>query len=241
MAPRLVLVHGFTQTGRSWAPLLPRLGARLDVRTPDVPGHGARSQVQATMWEAADLLAAECGEGRWLGYSMGGRLALHVALAHPALVERLVLVGTTAGIDDPRDRAERRRLDDERAARLERDGLDAFLAEWLAAPLFATLDPASAGMDARRENTAAGLAASLRLAGTGAQEPLWARLGELAMPVLCVAGGRDERFATLAGRMAAAIGPNAVVATVPGAGHAAHLERPVAFLAAVLPFLLEDG
>jgi len=238
MAPRLALLHGFTQTGRSWAPLLPALATRFDVCTPDIPGHGARAAVRAGMWEAADLLSGECGAGRWLGYSMGGRLALHVALARPALVERLVLVGATAGLDDSAARAERRRADEEGAARLERDGLDAFLAEWLAGPLFASLDPTAAGMEARRENTAAGLAASLRLAGTGAQEPLWDRLGQLAMPVLCVAGERDERFAALAGRMAASIGPNAGVALVPGAGHAAHLERPDAFLAAVLPFLL---
>ncbi len=125
------------------------------------------------------------------------------------------------------------------AADLERDGLAPFLARWLALPLFAGLPPEAAGLEDRRANAVAGLASSLRLAGTATIEPpWWDHLGRLAMPVLVLAGEHDAKFAALGARLAAAIGANASFATVPGAGHAAHLERPDAFLALVEPFLL---
>src|SRR3954447_4092268 len=164
---RLVLVHGFTQTGRSWDPRVPGLQqAGHEVVTPDVPaGLG--------LWEAADALASSSGRGTWIGYSMGGRLALHVALARPDVVEGLVLVGATAGIDDPIDRAARVESDNGQAALIERIGVDAFLERWLAQPLLASLPTDAAGLDARRANSAATLAAHLRLLGTGAQERLW--------------------------------------------------------------------
>ena len=239
--PRLVLVHGFTQTSRSWGPVLAALAARHQVVAVDAPGHGRSASYRAGMWEAARLLGEAGGTGAWLGYSMGGRLCLHLALAAPYLVRRLVLVSTTAGIDDPEERAARRRDDEARAAAVERDGVDAFLEQWLAQPLFAGLPPEAAGVEERRANTAAGLAASLRLNGTGAQEPLWDRLPALAMPVLVVAGERDGRFVELGRRLVAGIGARAELAMVEGAGHAAHLERPEAFLRAVEPFLGAGG
>jgi pimeloyl-ACP methyl ester carboxylesterase len=137
------------------------------------------------------------------------------------------------------ERAARRAADEALARDLERDGVAAFLDRWLAGPLFATLPAGRAGRAERLGNSAAGLAAALRLLGTGAQEPLWARLPELAAPVLLVAGELDGKFAGLAGRMAAAVGPNARVALVPGAGHAAHLEQPERFGDLVERFLEE--
>jgi 2-succinyl-6-hydroxy-2,4-cyclohexadiene-1-carboxylate synthase len=137
------------------------------------------------------------------------------------------------------ERAARRTADEALAAALERDGLDAFLGQWLAQPLFASLSAEAADLDDRRRNTAAGLASSLRLAGTGTQEALWDRLGTLTMPVLVLAGERDDRFAALGRRMADAIGTNATFAVVPVAGHAAHLEEPRAFLALLRPWLAQ--
>jgi 2-succinyl-6-hydroxy-2,4-cyclohexadiene-1-carboxylate synthase len=236
---RLALLHGFTQTGRSWAPLLPALGRHFEVLTPDLPGHGARTGIRADLWEAARLVGEECGPGGYVGYSMGGRVALHLALARPELVERLVLVSTTAGIEDGAERAARREHDEALARSLETDGLDVFLERWLDQPLFAGLPPEAAGLDARRENTAEGLAASLRLMGTATQDPLWRRLDELTMPVLVVAGERDDRFAEQAVHLGGWIGPTAELVLVPDAGHACHLERPDAFLELVLPFLEE--
>ena len=203
----------------------------------DAPGHGRQTAVDASLWQAADLIAAEGGRADYLGYSMGGRIALHVALAHPGLVRRLVLVSTTPGIEDLQTRAERRRADDAQADELERDGdVAAFLDRWLAGPLFASLPRDQAGLDARLTNTAAGLASSLRRAGTGTQDNLWPRLAELAVPVLVVAGSDDPKYAAIAERMTAAIA-DARLALIPAAGHAAHLEQPEAFVEVVRLFL----
>jgi 2-succinyl-6-hydroxy-2,4-cyclohexadiene-1-carboxylate synthase len=174
-----------------------------------------------------------------VGYSLGGRVCLRLALDRPDLVGALVLVGASPGIADAGERAERRAADQALAGELERDGVAAFLDRWLAGPLFATLPAERAGRAERLGNGATGLGAALRLLGVGAQEPLWARLPELAAPVLLVAGELDGKFAGLAGRMAAAVGPNARVALVPGAGHAAHLEQPERFGDLVERFLEE--
>jgi len=168
---------------------------------------------------------------------MGGRYALHVALRHPHLVHRLVLVSATGGIDHPQDRAARRRADEALAARVEAEGVAAFVTWWLERPLFATLPPEAAALDSRLGGTAAGLAASLRLAGTGTQEPLWPHLSQLTMPVLVVAGSEDDAYLGHGRRLVAGIGRTATLAVVPGAGHACHLERPDAFLGIIRPFL----
>jgi 2-succinyl-6-hydroxy-2,4-cyclohexadiene-1-carboxylate synthase len=198
--------------------------------------------VEADLWQTADLLAAAVpGPAAWAGYSMGGRIALHVALAHPELVERLVLISTTAGIEQQAERRARRSADEELAARLERQGVDEFLSEWLAQPLFATLAVERAGLEARLGNTPAGLASSLRLAGVGSQAPLWDRLGELGahgLPVLLLAGSMDERYCAHARRMAEAIGPTARVSLIADAGHACHLERPQEVAATIQEFCL---
>ena len=235
----LVLVHGFTQTSRSWARLVPRLtDAGHRTIAVDAPAHGRSNEHRVNLEGGGDLLVeVAAGPAAYVGYSMGGRLALHAAVRHPDAVTALVLVGATAGLDTDDERRARRDADETLARDLERDGLDAFLERWLANPLFATLPPDAAGVDDRRTNTVDGLAASLRLTGTGTQRPLWGDLADLAMPVLLVAGERDEKFTALAHRLEAAWGGPATVRIIEGAGHACHLERPDAFLDAVLPFL----
>lgn len=239
--PRLVLLHGFTQSGHAWGPVGDALAGRYQVLALDAPGHGRSASVTADLPGGADLMArtvgAVGGAGAWLGYSMGGRYALHVALRHPGLVERLVLVSATAGIDDPDERAARRRSDEALAVRLEGEGLEPFVRWWLDQPLFRSLPPAGRQLEGRLGGTAAGLAASLRLAGTGTQEPLWERLGDLRMPVLVVCGALDHKYAALGRRLVEAIGAGASLEVLPGAGHACHLERPDAFLAAVTSWL----
>jgi 2-succinyl-6-hydroxy-2,4-cyclohexadiene-1-carboxylate synthase len=222
---RLLLVHGFTQTCRSWRLLLPRLADAHEVISVDAPGHGRSHHDEADLPTGATLLAEVGGRATYIGYSMGGRLALHVAVGHPQFVERLVLIGATAGIEDDDERARRRRSDGVLAAHLERVGVDAFLDEWIAQPLFAGLDPVAADLDDRRRNRVDGLAASLRHAGTGAQEPLWHRLGGITCPVLMMVGEHDDKFREIAERMAALL-PDASVAVVAGAGHSVHLEQP---------------
>ena len=224
--PRLVVVHGFTQTGRSWEAFAASLAGDHEVVSVDAPGHGGSAGVRADLVDGAELLGDAGGRATYVGYSMGGRLCLHLAIGRPDLVERLVLVSATAGLDDAGERAARRRADEQLAATIERDGLDAFLERWVTQPLFATLpDP---GLEDRRRNTPAGLATSLRLAGTGTQQPLWDRLGELTMPVLLVAGALDAKFVAVAARMAALL-PAATLEVVADAGHTVHLEHPAAF------------
>jgi 2-succinyl-6-hydroxy-2,4-cyclohexadiene-1-carboxylate synthase len=236
---RVVLVHGFTQTLAAWEPVAARLRARRRLLLVDLPGHGGSAGVPAGFEEAAGLLGACGGRAAYVGYSLGGRLCLRLALDRPDLVRALVLLGASPGIADPAARAERAAADEALAAGIERDGVAGFLDRWLAGPLFATLPPERAGRAARLANTPEGLAAALRRLGVGAQEPLWERLAGLRCPTLLLAGALDARFAAAAEQMAGAIGPAARVALVPGAGHAAHLERPAEVAALLEGFLAE--
>jgi 2-succinyl-6-hydroxy-2,4-cyclohexadiene-1-carboxylate synthase len=235
--PRIVLVHGFTQTRECWGPVADDFTVDHEVVRVDAPGHGRSGHEDADLWSGAHLLGDTGGEAVYVGYSMGGRLCLHLALDRPELVRGLVLIGATAGIDDDDERAERARRDDEMAGQITQLGLDAFLDKWLAQPLFAGLGPYDDCRAARLENKAERLAASLRHAGTGHQDPLWLRLGRLEMPVLCLAGHDDRKFRDEAARMSAAIGGNATARWVPGAGHTAHLEQPDAFVEIVREWL----
>ncbi len=239
--PRLVLVHGFAQTRDCWGVVGADLATDHEVVRLDAPGHGRSATFHAGIRTGARLIADQGGTATYLGYSMGGRFALHVALANPELVRGLVLIGATAGLEDPVERSQRQAQDEAMAQRVEREGIEAFLDAWLAQPLFAGLGPDVQFLEARKENTVDGLAESLRQAGTGAQDPTWHRLDRLDLPVLCVAGADDTKFAALAERLVSSIGANATLALVPGAGHAAHLEQPDAFLAVLRPWLATHG
>jgi 2-succinyl-6-hydroxy-2,4-cyclohexadiene-1-carboxylate synthase len=236
-SPRVVLVHGFTQTLAAWGPVGERLARRWEVVRLDLPGHGGSGGVWVGFAVAAGRVGEAGGPAVYCGYSLGGRLCLRLALDRPDLVRGLVLVGASPGIADPGARAGRRAADEALAGRIERQGVAAFLDRWLAGPLFTTLPAEAAGRADRLANTAQGLAYALRRLGTGAQEPLWDRLPTLRPPTLLVAGALDARFAAVAAEMAAAIGPRARVALVPGAGHAVHLERPAELAALVEQFL----
>ncbi len=239
MAQRFVLAHGFTQTARSWdtiTGLLDPSKPDIEVVAVDLPGHGdAAPPNDVDLWSSADRLVSAGGIGTYVGYSMGGRVALHAALAHPDQVERLVIIGATAGIDDDHERAERRGADDRLADHIEAVGVDVFIDEWLANPLFAGLTDASAMRSDRLRNTAAGLAASLRATGTGTQEPLWNRLGEIGAPVLVLVGEHDHKFTAVGRRLADRL-TTASLVVVPGAGHSVHLEQPEATARAIMDF-----
>lgn len=242
--PPVVLVHGFTQNGASLAPLAALLSDGHEVLLPDLPGHGDSPLPTGDIWSAAEQLGESCGRATYVGYSLGGRICLHLALSSPERVEKLVLVSTTAGIEDADERAEREKADEALAERLETGGdagLSHFLDEWLAGPLFAHLDDETAGKASRLNNTAAGLAASLRHDGTGRQQPLWERLGELTMPVVVIAGEEDSAYAQAAQRLASAIGANALFLLVPETGHSVLLERPEAVARLVADFVAGEG
>lgn len=235
---RIVLVHGFTQTMRSWDRLAELLSETYQVVRVDLPGHGGSDAIDLSFEETAEALGEAGGAATYVGYSLGGRLCLRLAVDHPELVQSLVLVGASPGLADAGEREARRAADEALAADIERMGTAAFLDRWLAQPLFATLSLQPEDLESRRANSPAGLAGALRRLGAGAQEPLWDRLAEVKMPVLAVTGEDDVKFSRLAEDMAAAIGVNAQAVALAGAGHAAHLERPVSFHRLLTAFLL---
>jgi 2-succinyl-6-hydroxy-2,4-cyclohexadiene-1-carboxylate synthase len=172
---------------------------------------------------------------------MGARLALGCAVRHPGSVASLVLLGGRAGIADPIERAARCREDAVLAARIESVGVERFVDEWLAQPMFASLRQRGARFlaEQRRQrlgNSARGLADCLRRLGPGAQPPLFDALPRVDVPVLLVAGELDRKFVSLAHDLAGRL-PRAEIREVAGAGHAAHLEQPEAFVHAVQDFL----
>ena len=232
-APRMVFVHGFTQTGNSWKSIAEhfvRTGHQCVVL--DLPGHGGSGHLRADLRRTADMVASVGGQGVYVGYSLGARVALHVALLYPHEVDAVALIGANPGIDSDTERALRREADDRLAAHIEDVGLEQFLGEWTAQPLFGALTPEQVDQADRLRNTVEGLASSLRHAGTGTQMPLWSRLRELSMPVLAMAGADDHKFSAIAQQLAEAA-PDGRVAVVPGAAHAAHLQQPGVVIEAI--------
>lgn len=224
--PVLVWLHGFTQTKDSGHTFRSILAGTHELLTIDLPGHGENSSISASLDETADLLARALPSEPFAlgGYSMGGRVALHFAMRHRERLSSLVLLSATLGIRDDGERTARRDRDNALAERVELIGVQAFLDEWLAQPMFATLpdDPLER---AARSRDARGLANSLRYAGTGTQVWLGEKVTSLAVPTLIVAGANDPKFVGEAHLLNDVL-KNATTSLVPHAGHAAHLERP---------------
>jgi len=252
--PALVLLHGFTGSVETWRPHLASLGAHRQTIAVDLLGHGGsdspadpeRYRIERC---TADLLALldQLGVERAavLGYSMGTRVALHLAVTAPDRVRRLILESGSPGLADPAERAARVRADAALADRIEQEGVWAFVRDWEQLPLFASQArlPAEvrAGLRAQRlRNNPVGLANSLRGMGAGRPEPLWDRLGALQIPTLLLVGELDGKYRGLAQQMAGLL-PAARVAVIPNAGHAVHLEQPDAFDAAVVEYLAGSG
>ena len=225
---RIVLVHGFTQTASTWDEVAGQLADEAEVVRVDLPGHGGSADERLGFEETAAALGACGGRATYVGYSMGGRLCLRLALDRPDLVTALVLLGASPGVADPAERAERRRSEKRLAADILDSGDVEFLVGALAQPAFETVRPRATDLQVRRTNPPQGLAAALDALGTGSQTPLWDRLPKLTMPTLLVAGGRDAKFVDIARRMDAVTGPNVRTAFVPESGHAVHLDQPEA-------------
>ena len=225
------MLHGFSGTRHAWDAVAAQLSPQRYLPLAlDLPGHGdLAAQAAPISFQTCVAGVLERAPERFAlcGYSLGGRVALHVALAAPERITRLVLVSTSAGIEDPVERGERRAADRLLAEQLETIPFEQFIERWRTQPLFAQ-DPPDVGELARedqRRNRPLALAAVLRGIGTGEMAPLWGRLAELKMPATVVAGERDVKFRALAQRMVAALA-QAELSIVPG-GHGLPLESPI--------------
>jgi len=236
----VTLLHGFTQNGRSWLEIISRMPAGWMWIVPDLRGHGetrARPGAPCSMDACtADLVMLLDHLGvpatHLVGYSMGGRLALHVAARRPERILSLLTIGAHAGLEEEA-REGRRRGDEGLAERIEQDGLEAFVNYWGALPLFAGLERRGPAFVAqvraeRLTNHVAGLACSLRGMGAGAMDPLWDDLAGVTFRCTFVAGQLDHGYVATARRLASTV-PHGRVEVVPRAGHTVHLERPDAF------------
>lgn len=236
MSAGLVLLHGFTHTGASWGRVAAALPERYRPLAPDLRGHGSASSARPVTLPAVigDLAAVTPERFTLAGYSMGGRIALHVARALPQRVGALVLIGASPGLAGAAEREERRAADGALADEIEAASLETFARRWAQTPVLAGLpDAVAAEVHAdRTRSTPEGLAAALRGLGTGTLPSLWEQLGEIAVPVSLIAGERDAKFRGIAERMATGL-PDARVSVAPGAGHAVHLEAP-GFVAAAI-------
>lgn len=214
----------------------------------DLPGHGTHDEGLGQGFTLDDAIAvvdeatATIGQYDLIGYSMGGRIALHVALARSHRVRRLVLESASPGLSSYRERAERREADEQLASMIEREGIVHFVNWWETIPVLASQRelPVEVSDRVRRlriENDAAALACSLRGLGTGALPSLWDRLESVACPTLLMVGATDTKFVRVAEEMATSI-PDASLAKFQGVGHAVHLEAPNMWLRSVVPFLI---
>ncbi len=246
----VLLLHGFTGRSGSWAPIVGALAERFRVITPDLIGHGATEAPEdAARYgidrAVEDLVALLDGQGlaavHWIGYSMGARLALHAALKHPSRVSTLTLESGSPGLATQAEREARVAADWALADRIEREGIEAFVAYWESLPLFASQaqlpnDVRARLHAARLRNNPRGLANSLRGMGTGAQPSNWKALDAFKRPTHLLVGALDVKFVAIAEQMRARL-PRARCTVVPDAGHTVHLEQPAAWCAAVLPAL----
>lgn len=246
--PTLLFLHGFMGSGRDWVETAAALTDHRCILV-DLPGHGRSAGCPAGLYPmpqaALALLAVLDGlkVGRCVpvGYSMGGRLALCLALTHPDRCRAVVVESGSPGLASERAREGRREWDESRASELERQGLEAFLEDWYRQPLFHSIrrDEArfAALMERRRHNDPAGLARSLRLMGTGSQPSLWQQLPEIRFPWLAVAGALDSRYGKTMQDMVS-LSEKGRLATIPDAGHNTHFERPEAFSRTLREFLV---
>lgn len=246
--PAILALHGFLGSGADWGETIPALDERLYHIAPDLPGHGRSLGLppQAYTIEGSARMLRGLLEGLKIsravlaGYSMGGRLALYLALRHPESCSGLFLESASPGIEDPAERRARREADEQKARRLESGDLETFLADWYRQPLFASLARREGlvekVVEARRSNDPGELARSLRGMGAGSQPSLWGELAGLQIPTLAVAGELDERYVGIASRMAT-LNPRLRTAVVAGVGHNIRLEAPEAYLTLLQDFL----
>jgi len=238
----LLMLHGFTGSSANWTVHVQATAERFQVMTIDILGHGrSPSPTDITPYHMENVaknimhILQDLGIGpiNLLGYSMGGRLALYIAVHYPELVQRLILESSSPGLATAAERDDRRQRDNDLADRIEANGIEAFVNRWEKLPLWDSQKRLSADQrttlrQQRLNNNPTGLANSLRGMGTGAQPSLWQYLPQLNIPTLLITGELDTKFVRINRDMASKL-PQAVHVILPGCGHTVHLERPLRF------------
>lgn len=231
----VLFIPGFMQRGDAWRPV----AELLPERYPSVLLDHREHSFEGRLAEIADAASPAGAKGPVLvGYSLGGRLALRAVLRDPGRYAGLVTVGATAGLDDPSLRSSRAEADDRLASWIEAAPIEDVVSIWERQPLFA--DQSEALIESQRPGRMSHdpdeLAMLLRTAGQGVLEPVWHELLTLEVPVLAIAGARDEGYVRAAQRMAD-VAPRGRAAIVEDAGHAAHLQRPERVAELIAAFL----
>ncbi len=246
----LLLLHGFSGDKSIWADLRAELLSEYRVLAVDILGHGASdkpAQICAyRMNRVAGDIVSLLDELRiptchLLAYSMGGRLALYLAVAYPARFRSLMLESASPGLARESAREERRRQDEALAARIEQGGIARFVDYWESLPLWESqrklsTEKLTKQREQRLGNDPSGLANCLRGMGSGAQPNLWTRLEQVSLPALLLVGEQDSKFVAINQLMARRM-PHAELQLIPQAGHNIHLEQPLIFQERVKSFL----
>jgi 2-succinyl-6-hydroxy-2,4-cyclohexadiene-1-carboxylate synthase len=245
----IVFLHGFMGSGADWREICELLAEDYYCVCPDLPGHGANTvrdfEAQLALAGLASELQALCaGLGPKapfvVGYSLGGRVALHAALLQPSRMKALVLESASPGLEGALEREARLATDDARSAALLANGLPAFTKSWYATPLFQSLHRypmlLAKLQAARAANDARWLAKVVRELSPGRAASGWAGLASIQTRTLLVAGALDVSYSAIVQRMAASM-PTATMLIMPDAGHNVHLEEPVAYAQALRKFM----
>jgi len=247
--PKIVFLHGFLGSGSDWLPFARKLEERFCSILVDLPGHGEAAipaadteadgffmrTVEALAGEIARITAEPCV---LVGYSMGGRIGLALALHHPELFSKAVIVSSSPGLRTEEERAARRKSDEGIARKIERN-FEGFIDFWYDQPLFATLKCHALFREVeaqRKQGSPQNLARALRLLGTGNQPSFWRELAGNRLPMFFCVGEKDVKYVEI-GKQMAKICPNASLEFFAGCGHTLHIEEPERFLASVEQFV----
>ena len=251
-APSLLWFHGFMGSLEDWeTEFIPDFADHRNILV-DLPGHGdSRMETPLTvdvllrgLVHQLEMLGIQ--QVTVIGYSMGGRLALHLQHQYPQLVTALVCLSAAPGLRTEAERTRRKADDEALMERLEDVGFDNFLLYWYRLPLFCTLSAHSTAFSniylRRRSNDAIQLGYALRSLGNGMLPSLWDTLQGIHIPTLLMSGSEDSKYCDLREMMAAEILDCRQV-TIPDTSHAFHLEKPIETAQAIRHFLsnLNEG
>lgn len=247
--PVLLFLHGFMGSAAEWSGIVDSFSDEYLSIAVDLPGHGktiVRGGAENYKMEncAAGLICfmeeLKMNKCNLVGYSMGGRLALYLAVHFPDRFGRVVIESASPGLKTKQERQARITHDERLAHRLEADSLEEFLGKWYEQPMFVSLKKDVGRfrklLEGRLDNDKAGLGLSLRMMGSGAQPSLWEELCKVKVPLLLIVGEKDDKFLKL-GREMAAECKTASLNIASNAGHNVHFDNPKEYVNQVRLFL----